>query len=204
MTDLHVLGIMAAIIGTNDRKTWTQSVREAENILKLHVLRVVQETGRTPDTYVREGDTRVELFALVKEHPEVSILILSSAPGNKPGPLVAAVTGKYAGLTSNLAFLRPTITYDANNVYLEASVNTPTVDYTCGATTANLPPDAWAPYVGANAFAHKGGVHVNAVLKDSKTYEHVSPKLVGNRQRVLLSDLSGKGSILYKIGRVHV
>jgi nucleotide-binding universal stress UspA family protein len=70
---------------------------EAENILKLHALRVVQETGRTPDTYVREGDTRVELFALVKEHPEVSILILSSAPGNKPGPLVAAVTGKYAG-----------------------------------------------------------------------------------------------------------
>lgn len=47
------------------------------------------------------------------------------------------VTGKYAGLTTNLAFLRPTITYDANNVYLEASVNSSTVDYSCGATTAN-------------------------------------------------------------------
>lgn len=70
---------------------------EAENILKLHALRVAQETGRTPDTYVREGDKRAELFALVKEHPEISMLILSSAPGNKPGPLVAAVTGKYAG-----------------------------------------------------------------------------------------------------------
>lgn len=70
---------------------------EAENILRLHTLRVVQETGRTPDTYVREGDKRAELFALVKEHPEISMLILSSAPGNKPGPLVAAVTGKYAG-----------------------------------------------------------------------------------------------------------
>lgn len=70
---------------------------EAENILRLHTLRVVQETGRTPDTYVREGDKRIELFALVKEHPEISMLILSSAPGNKPGPLVAAVTGKYAG-----------------------------------------------------------------------------------------------------------
>jgi nucleotide-binding universal stress UspA family protein len=70
---------------------------EAENILKLHALRVVQETGRTPDTYVREGDRRAELFALIKEHPEISMLVLSSAPGNKPGPLVAAVTGKFAG-----------------------------------------------------------------------------------------------------------
>ena len=70
---------------------------EAENILRLHALRVVQETGRTPDTYVREGDRRAELFALVKEHPEISTLVLSSAPGNKPGPLVAAVTGKFAG-----------------------------------------------------------------------------------------------------------
>ena len=53
--------------------------------------------------------------------------------------------------------------------------------------------------MGHSAFAHKGGVHVNAVLKDSSTYEHIGPKLVGNRQRVLLSDLSGKGSILYKL-----
>ena len=53
--------------------------------------------------------------------------------------------------------------------------------------------------MGHSAFAHKGGVHVNAVLKDSNTYEHISPKAVGNRQRVLLSDLSGKGSILYKL-----
>jgi 2-isopropylmalate synthase len=54
-------------------------------------------------------------------------------------------------------------------------------------------------YVGNSAFAHKGGVHVSAVLKDAATYEHINPKLVGNRQRVLLSDLSGRGSILYKL-----
>ena len=44
-----------------------------------------------------------------------------------------------------------------------------------------------------------GGVHVAAVLKDSHTYEHISPELVGNRQRVLVSDLSGRGNILYKL-----
>ena len=53
--------------------------------------------------------------------------------------------------------------------------------------------------MGHSAFAHKGGVHVSAVLKDSATYEHINPKLVGNRQRVLLSDLSGRGSVLYKL-----
>ena len=53
--------------------------------------------------------------------------------------------------------------------------------------------------MGKSAFAHKGGVHVSAVLKDAATYEHINPKLVGNRQRVLLSDLSGRGSILYKL-----
>jgi 2-isopropylmalate synthase len=55
------------------------------------------------------------------------------------------------------------------------------------------------PYVGHSAFAHKGGVHVNAVLKDAATYEHIRPELVGNRQRVLLSDLAGRSNILYKL-----
>jgi 2-isopropylmalate synthase len=67
------------------------------------------------------------------------------------------------------------------------------------AELANLPVRGDQPYVGHSAFAHKGGVHVSAVLKDSATYEHISPKAVGNRQRVLLSDLSGRGSILYKL-----
>lgn len=71
--------------------------REAEDVVRLHALRIVQETGRMPDTYVRQGARRTELFKLVKEHPEISILILSAAPGKKPGPLVEAVTGKYAG-----------------------------------------------------------------------------------------------------------
>ena len=67
------------------------------------------------------------------------------------------------------------------------------------AELANLPLRNDQAYVGRSAFAHKGGVHVSAVLKDAATYEHVSPKTVGNRQRVLLSDLSGRGSILYKL-----
>jgi len=62
----------------------------------------------------------------------------------------------------------------------------------------NLKHNIHQPYVGRSAFAHKGGVHVSAILKNSKTYEHIEPELVGNRQRVLLSDLSGKSNLIYK------
>jgi len=64
---------------------------------------------------------------------------------------------------------------------------------------ANLPLRNDQPFVGKSAFAHKGGVHVSAVLKDSATYEHITPEAVGNRQRVLVSDLSGRGNIMYKL-----
>ncbi|PWU11375.1 MAG: citramalate synthase [Terriglobia bacterium] len=67
------------------------------------------------------------------------------------------------------------------------------------AELANLPLRNDQPFVGKSAFAHKGGVHVSAVLKDSATYEHIAPEAVGNRQRVLVSDLSGRGNIMYKL-----
>jgi 2-isopropylmalate synthase len=67
------------------------------------------------------------------------------------------------------------------------------------AELANLPLRGDQPFVGHSAFAHKGGVHVSAVLKDSATYEHIQPEIVGNRQRVLVSDLSGRANVLYKL-----
>ena len=63
---------------------------------------------------------------------------------------------------------------------------------------ANQEPNKRQPFVGLSAFAHKGGIHVAAVQKNASTYEHIDPALVGNRQRVLVSDLSGRSNILYK------
>ncbi|MET0750909.1 MAG: citramalate synthase, partial [Solirubrobacterales bacterium] len=60
----------------------------------------------------------------------------------------------------------------------------------------NTTPDADQPYVGRNAFAHKGGMHVAGVQADARTFEHMDPKLVGNSRDVLISELSGKGSVL--------
>jgi 2-isopropylmalate synthase len=63
---------------------------------------------------------------------------------------------------------------------------------------ANLTHDDHLPYVGASAFAHKGGIHVAAMLKNAHSYQHIDPTLVGNRQRSVVSELSGKGNIVDK------
>ncbi len=62
----------------------------------------------------------------------------------------------------------------------------------------NLTPNTRAAFTGKSAFAHKGGIHVSAVMKESRMYEHIAPSLVGNKQRVLVSDLSGQSNIRYK------
>jgi 2-isopropylmalate synthase len=63
---------------------------------------------------------------------------------------------------------------------------------------ANLKPDTKSPYIGASAFAHKGGLHANAAQKVKSSYEHIDPALVGNRTRVLVSDMAGRSSIAMK------
>jgi 2-isopropylmalate synthase len=63
---------------------------------------------------------------------------------------------------------------------------------------ANVKPSLRQPFVGDSAFAHKAGIHVSAVAKDPLTYEHIMPELVGNKQRILLSDLAGQSNILFK------
>jgi 2-isopropylmalate synthase len=69
---------------------------------------------------------------------------------------------------------------------------------------ANLSQARNMPFVGKSAFAHKGGVHVDAVMKNPKSYEHVEPSKVGNSRRVLVSELSGKGNVLYKASKFGI
>lgn len=69
---------------------------------------------------------------------------------------------------------------------------------------ANMHPFAQQPFVGAGAFAHKGGLHASAILKDPRTYEHIDPELVGNRRRVLVSELSGHSNLLYKCKELNL
>jgi len=64
--------------------------------------------------------------------------------------------------------------------------------------TANLAHNERLPYVGNNAFAHKGGIHVSALQKDTRTYEHIDPSTVGNKREILISELSGKSNVEFK------
>ena len=63
---------------------------------------------------------------------------------------------------------------------------------------ANVSMPVNQPFVGSAAFAHKGGIHVSAIRKHPRTYEHIEPELVGNKQRVLVSELAGQSNIMFK------
>lgn len=69
---------------------------------------------------------------------------------------------------------------------------------------ANMPPDGRQPFVGKSVFAHKGGMHVSALLRHPETYEHIPPETVGNRRRVLVSELAGASNIIYKAKEYNV
>ncbi|MBW2123003.1 MAG: citramalate synthase [Deltaproteobacteria bacterium] len=69
---------------------------------------------------------------------------------------------------------------------------------------ANIPHDKHQPYVGDSAFAHKGGIHVSAVRRNPRAYEHFRPELVGNRERVLISDQAGQSTILAKAAEFKI
>ena len=70
--------------------------------------------------------------------------------------------------------------------------------------TANIVPLNSRPFVGRSAFTHKGGIHVSAIMKDARAYEHMLPERVGNQRRVLMSDLAGKSNVEYKAREMGV
>ena len=68
----------------------------------------------------------------------------------------------------------------------------------------NQPKSKNAPYVGENAFSHKGGLHASAVAKDPSTYEHIDPELVGNSRNVIISDQAGKSNLLSQLKKLSI
>ncbi len=69
---------------------------------------------------------------------------------------------------------------------------------------ANQTPDSHQPFVGQSAFAHKGGMHADGVSKISKAFEHIKPETVGNTRRILISELSGKKSVIIKAKEIGI
>ncbi len=97
-----------------------------------------------------------------------------------------------ANLISIIPNLQLKLGYDCLTDTQLASL-TPTAHYI--AELLNFTPDPDAPFVGRNAFAHKGGMHVAGVAADPATFEHIEPEIVGNQREMLISELSGKGTV---------
>jgi len=100
---------------------------------------------------------------------------------------------------ANLCSIIPTLTLKMGRELSIRDLSHLTSLSTFVSETANVAADPRLPYVGRSAFAHKGGVHVSAVMKDATTYEHIRPEVVGNERRVLVSELAGTASILAKM-----
>jgi 2-isopropylmalate synthase len=111
---------------------------------------------------------------------------------------------------ANLTSIIPTLMLKAD--YAERYETRVTPEKLCTLTHAsrildevlNRAPNRHAPYVGESAFAHKGGIHVSAVQKDPRTYEHVPPEAVGNRRKLLVSDQGGRSNILAQLDRIGI
>ncbi|MFY9115462.1 MAG: citramalate synthase [Dethiobacteria bacterium] len=101
---------------------------------------------------------------------------------------------------ANLCTIIPTLQFKLKMTVLSKSRLKKLTDFSRYiAELCNIVPAEQQPYVGRNAFTHKAGIHVDAVNKTPDTYEHVKPESIGNNRRILVSELSGKGNILYKV-----
>ncbi len=156
--------------------------------------------------------TVAEVFAAVKEEIDIPLGIHAhndseTAVANTVSAVAAGalhVQGTINGygercgnanLCSVIPALKLKLGYDCVSD-IQLSLLTETAHYV--SELANLPLAPYLPYVGKSAFAHKGGVHVNAILKWEGSYQHIDPRLVGNHRRVLISELSGRSNITYK------
>lgn len=100
---------------------------------------------------------------------------------------------------ANLCTVIPNLAFKTGNELTEMDLSKLTSLSKYVGEMANMPPVGNMPYVGSSAFAHKGGMHISALVRDTRTYEHVNPASVGNGRRLLVSDMAGKASISEKL-----
>ena len=100
---------------------------------------------------------------------------------------------------ANLCTVIPNLVFKTGNETTDMRLDGLTTMSKYIGEVANMPPSESMPYVGSRAFTHKGGMHVSALARDTRTYEHIDPSSVGNGRRILVSDMAGKASISEKL-----
>lgn len=151
-----------------------------------------------------KGQTAVEIG--IHSHDDIGMAVANSIMAIEAGAY--QVQGTFIGIgercgNANLSAIIPTLKLKLGYEVLknnELSNLTKTARYIaeiCNITLADQ-----SPFVGNSSFAHKGGMHIDAVTKSPKSYEHIEPELVGNKRRFLVSEVSGKSTILQEIKKI--
>jgi 2-isopropylmalate synthase len=168
--------------------------------------------GGTPPWIVEERVralvARLKRSIGVHMHDDIGCGVASSLAGVRAGAVHVQGTingyGERCG-NANLCSIIPTLELKMNRRCLrEGALHELTHLSREVAEIANLAPDPHAAYVGRSAFAHKGGVHVAAIRRNARAYEHIDPQIVGNATRVVVSELSGRGNVLAKAEEYEV
>lgn len=129
-----------------------------------------------------------------------SIMAIDSGATHIQGTFIGV--GERCGNT-NLSTVIPTILLKMNcNVKANMYLNKLTAKARYIAEISNIQLEDSTPYIGQSAFAHKGGMHIDAICKTPQSYEHINPEVVGNKRRFLLSEVSGKSTVLQEIHKI--
>jgi len=195
---------------------------KANPLYAMETLRVAAEAGADclvlcdtnggsfPDEVYEVTKKVVETFSTdvgIHCHNDCGMAVANTMMAVKAGAV--HVQGTYIGLgercgNANLSTLIPNLQIKKNIRCIpeeQLSQLTATARYIAEVTNISL--DAASPYVGNNAFAHKGGMHVDGVNKASRSFEHIPPHLVGNSRKILMSEVSGKNTLLSKIQKIE-
>lgn len=165
------------------------------------------------------GTTPKEIFDIVTEvkeiigddigihcHNDIGVAVANSIIGVEAG--ANHIQGTFLGIgercgNANLSSIIPTLMLKMNKDVIEKELLSnlkSTAMMLSEISNIQLRDDT--PYIGSAAFAHKGGMHIDAVVKEPKSYEHINPEWVGNSRRILVSEVSGKSTILKEVQKI--
>ncbi len=191
--------------GWKENREYTlQVLREAEKGGASMLVLCDTNGGTTPTeirSIVQEVRRELDTPLAIHAHNDCELAVANSLAAVEEGATM--VQGAMNGLgercgNANLTSIIPALKLKMGRDVgpMDLSKLTPVSRFI--AEVANVSHDPKMPFTGRSAFAHKGGVHVSAVSRDTRTYEHIDPSLVGNRRRILVSELSGKANIRAK------
>jgi len=166
--------------------------------------------GTLPDAVAQATSDVVERFGVpvgMHAHNDSELAVANSLAAVRSG--AAMVQGTINGLgercgNANLCSIMPALSMKMGLELSARDMSQLTALSAFVGETANTAVDPRAPYVGASAFAHKGGVHASAVLRDGGSYEHIDPSAVGNGRRLLVSELAGTAAVLARMSALGI